>query len=238
MQVDKLAVLVAAVITFFMLANMGIGLYQHLAAPGPSLGPAVVLDYDREQSLPTWFATFLLSCAAVLLTWMARTLRSRGEASGWWAFLAALFFLLSVDEQVALHERAMQPLRDALGTSGAFEYAWVLPGSALVVVLGILFLPFLARLPSRTRRRFVAAGVLYVAGALGGEMLGGLLYTRVAPGLLARLGIVVEETLELAGAGVFVVALAGHIERLGAAPGRRAAEPAKPAEPAISRGQA
>ena len=56
---------------------------------------------------------------------------------------------------------------------GPLFYSWVIPGAALVALLGIALLRFLRSLPRTTRRRLWAAGVLFLSGAIGLEMVGG-----------------------------------------------------------------
>lgn len=49
---------------------------------------------------------------------------------------------------------------------GLLARAWVVFGAAVVLVLALVYWPFLAGLPARTRRLFLAAGSLYVGGAV------------------------------------------------------------------------
>jgi len=94
------------------------------------------------------------------------------------------------------------------GDLGIFYFAWVIPGIALVLVLGLFFLRFLLSLPATTRRRFLIAATLYLGGALGVELIGGqyaelhgfesFTYSMIAT---------VEESLEMAGLILFIRAL-------------------------------
>ena len=56
---------------------------------------------------------------------------------------------------------------------GIFNFAWVIPGNALVLVLALFFLQFWLRLPTKTRLTFFVAGVTYIGGCIGFELIGG-----------------------------------------------------------------
>src|SRR5690606_35164649 len=91
---------------------------------------------------------------------------------------------------------------------GVFYYGWVIPAGVLTALIGLAFLPFLRALPQRTRRRFVLAGLVYVGGALVMEAPLGLWAERHgADNLGYGLIDLVEESLELVGLNLFVLAL-------------------------------
>lgn len=84
---------------------------------------------------------------------------------------------------------------------------------ALVLIFVLAYLRFLAALPARTRNLFLLAGAIYVAGALGVEMIGGrhafvfgrynFAYTMIAT---------LEEFLEMLGILLFVQALLSYMQ--------------------------
>ena len=172
--------------------------------------------------MPTWFqSSLLLGCAAVLAQIAVLRANERSDDVGRWRGLAAIFLFLSIDETAQLHERSMKlllPVLDVLSLrpsegirsffrAGIFHYTWVIPAAAVVVTLLLVYLRFLLALPSPVRRLCVIAAALYVGGALGLEMAGGLyasLHGRAQPvySLLAS----GEEVAEMAGALVFLCA--------------------------------
>ena len=121
---------------------------------------------------------------------------------------------MAFDEAFAFHERLIDPICLLLGDRhlGVFYYGWVIPGIALVIAVALIFMRFLLRLPSGTRRSFLLAALLYLGGSLGVELIGGayeeshgrenLRYSMIAT---------VEESLELAGLIVFIYALLAYI---------------------------
>ncbi len=89
---------------------------------------------------------------------------------------------------------------------------WVLPYAALLLVLAAIFWRFIRDLPTRTRLRFLLAAAVYVSGAAGLEIIGGL-YHEVHGS--KNVGFVLlesfEDTMEMAGMVIFIHALMSYI---------------------------
>ena len=97
---------------------------------------------------------------------------------------------------------------------GVLFFSWVIPASVVVGALGLAFARFLGRLDAIDRRRFVIAGALYVGGALAMELpLGWWTEREGDDNLVYGMLDWVEETLELAGATFFLVALRARLAR-------------------------
>lgn len=166
-----------------------------------------------EANIPTWYSSVLLAFCALALFAVAAiateaTEDSRSLRWRWhWRGLAVVFAAISMDEVAGFHERINQTAH----FGGALYYAWVIPFGAFVVVVAILWLPLLAALPIKTRRRFVAAALLYVGGALGVELILGAWAAAHGPmNLTYRMIDAVEEGAEIAGASLFLWALLAH----------------------------
>jgi len=126
--------------------------------------------------------------------------------------LALIFAYISLDELARLHELTFAPLRRGLNATGPFYFTWVVPGAAIVVVLFATYLRFLLDLPARTRVQFVFAGAMYVTGALGMEMVSGVMASGGGGESLAgSLVSAVEESLEMLGILVFNYALLRYL---------------------------
>lgn len=170
---------------------------------------------DAEKNIPTAFSVLLLLFAAQLLALIA-VLRSRQADSlvGYWAALALGFVLMAADEAWELHEMLVAPVRGLMSDDrlGIFHFAWVVPGIALVLVLGLFFLKFLLRLPRKTRVSFVIAAALYLGGAIGVELIGGR-YAEAhgQANLTFSMLATIEENLEMVGSIVFIRALLAHL---------------------------
>src|SRR5690606_22472006 len=111
--------------------------------------------------------------AAILAVIASLKLRMEVRYRRRWVGLALIFTFLSLDESAALHERTRTLFTDWVHLGGPFYFGWVILYGALVLVFAAVYLPFLLHLPPDSRKLFATAGVVYVAGALGAEMLGG-----------------------------------------------------------------
>ena len=204
-----LAALVGALVVLSVAGQVAL----RLAAPEvPAWEPVPRrLNLDSEASVPMYVSAILLLTAGGLLALTARV-----TGVGWrsrWAALGVVFVLLSMDEAMMLHESLVDPVRSALDTSGVFYFAWVIPGAVFVAVVGAAYVPFLLRQPPWLRRQMMAAGALYVGGALGMELVGGALVSAGSAESWAYLATAtIEETGELAGVSLFVYALVRHLE--------------------------
>lgn len=170
-------------------------------------------DLNREYNLPTLYSVAALLLCALMLAMTAQGERRRSRPFAGWAGLSLAFAFLALDEMLVLHEKLNEPLRSALNTSGGvFHYAWVLPYAVMTAAFAAVYLPFLLRLPARTRNLFVLAGAIFVAGAAGCEMIGSLLLKDAPPKSVAMgLEILLEETLEMGGVVLFLYALLSHM---------------------------
>ncbi|TWI12749.1 hypothetical protein [Aerolutibacter ruishenii] len=167
-----------------------------------------MMSLDHENNVPALFSTLLLLTSSVILACIAWVERTRGGADAiQWAILAAGLLLMGVDESLSLHERLIDPLRalmhDSLGIErfGIFYFAWVIPGIALVVALGICFLPFVRRLPTRTGAMLLVSAAIYFGGALGVELAEG--WWREGHGnrnVVYHAFVSIEEGMEMIGA--------------------------------------
>ena len=106
---------------------------------------------------------------------------------------------------------------DGLHPTGIFYYSWVIVGVAFVGLVALCYLGFLTRLPVTTRWTFVSAGSLYVAGALGIEMLEARYHyvSHTWTDLSYALLVGVEEPLEMIGIALFIYGISTYLARSG-----------------------
>lgn len=180
-------------------------------------GLARIVNLNAERSFPNWYSSLGLAAASLLLgavSWVLLRLKRR-EFIAHWLFLSATFALLSADEIVGLHESLNTVMRGLKDFTGYLHFSWVIPVGIGVCLFGLTYLRFLAALPARRRNQFVAAGALYVLGAIGMEMIGGKareLYTRDSTAYVLCYHL--EEFLELCGIALFNAALLEHLADL------------------------
>ncbi|MEH2182578.1 hypothetical protein [Nostoc sp.] len=174
-----------------------------------------VFSLNEELNIPAWYSSFtLLFCSGLLK--LITAIKTKDRYFIYWKTLYLIFFYLSLDEAFSFHEILIIPsVRESLHLNPLFYETWVIPGAVLVVVFAFKYLKFLLHLPHKTRYLFLIAAVVYVGGALGMEMVGGVL--RIDFGrrtLISLIGIFVEEFLEMVGIVIFIYALLAYLSSL------------------------
>lgn len=179
------------------------------------MGFANFFYLDSEMNIPTFFSMLLLLISSLLLGLITILNQKRKTHHGLeWGILSFGFFVMALDEECQLHEKLMKPVNTLLGNGdlGIFYFSWVIPGIALVVIIGIFFLKFLISLPVKTRSAFLLAATLYLGGAIGFELIGGQYADLYGQETLTYSMIsTVEESLEMGGAIIFIWALLAYI---------------------------
>ena len=165
------------------------------------------INLDEEFNLTAFYSGMLLVMASFLLNKLG-DLSGKGERQNW-IILSKVFLFLAVDEIFQIHELFVIPeLRQYVHPSLAS--IWVLPYGAIAGYFAIKFVPFFI---SQGRRMFqisLASGVIYVAGAIGMEVLNSWL---VMTGEISRQGFWyeaisgIEEFLEMTGIIFFIYGL-------------------------------
>ena len=186
-------------------AGLTVELARHLGSLGPESRLLSALSLSYEGNLPTWFSSGLLWTAGFGLACCGW--REHGRDRAWWWGLAAIFMLMSLDESIELHEELGGAERH-----GVLYFSWVVPGALLTASFCAAYLRFWWRLPPTTRRGFAWAFAIYVGGALGMELPLGAWYERHGDEDLGYAMLdFVEESLEIVGLCVFLVAIAEHL---------------------------
>jgi len=208
---------VTQVLTFVVLclalASVAGQYSKHVLGHDKLFGLVRLFDLDDEGNIPTWFASASLLFCSVLLAIIGRDRRWGGDRYYLhWSTLSGIFLLLSIDEAAHIHESLNTRVRAILKTEGLLQNAWIIPGAAFALIVAVACRHFLADLPGGTRRLFLAAGSLYVGGALGVEALGGW-YTALygQQNMTYALMATIEELLEMLGIVVLIYALLSYM---------------------------
>ena len=205
-----LVVVVVAVMTVF-----GIVYTIHKATAHV---PASILQYlhiNTELAFAAWFNAALLLTVALLAATLAYGAHDRPTVRAWTVVALATAYL-SLDEATALHETAGRLVAKVPALDiGTFH--WVVPGAALAVVGVVVLLWVTKSLEVTVRRRLGIALTGYLVGALGVEIITGLLIRAYAdvwvvvnvaqPGLQ-----MLEESLEMLACIYAIWALLRHLE--------------------------
>jgi hypothetical protein len=180
------------------------------------MGWLSAFDLDREGNFPTIFTTLLLFAASAVLAAIAAERRCLGDSDfGYWIALAIIFWFFGIDELASIHNQAGALVPVTVSHFGHDpRFRWVVVGLIFTFVVGIIFLPFVLRLPLRTRWGTIIAGTIYVGGALGMELVGGEWEERHTKNNWTYYAMVVtEETFEMVGAVAFLDVLLSYTER-------------------------
>jgi hypothetical protein len=174
-------------------------------------GLVYIFSLGAEHNVPTLYSTVTLLFTAALLAAVA--VHSRRDRA-YWCVLALTFVFLAADEAFEIHEKLIVPLRSRFDTGGILFYAWVIPYGIATLLFSLVYLRFLLRLPRHTSVLFAVAGAVFISGAVGMEMISGLLRDQAGVDAVAYvLAQTAEETLEMSGVVLFIYAVADYLSR-------------------------
>jgi len=171
------------------------------------MSPIVVLfDVNLEGNVPAWYsAATLLGCSALFaVIGIGRRQKAGRRFAKHWLGLSLLFLLASMDESASLHELVSTIVGGAISRLVTLPpylyYAWVLVAIPFLLVLAVTYLRFLAALPRRFARWLIASAAVYLAGAIGVEMIGSYLAVTIGmENMRYALVSTVEEGMEMMG---------------------------------------
>lgn len=169
-----------------------------------------LLDVNNEGNVPTWFSSgMLLGCALVVAAIAALVRQAGGPFVMHWIGLALVLAFLSLDEATVLHERLTTPVAGVIGENarGPLRFAWILPAVTVVGLIGLAYLRFIGHLPARARSLLRAGAILYLTGAVGMEIAGGIALDELGNWTVYALTTTAEEALEMLGTLTILCAL-------------------------------
>ncbi|MEZ5945858.1 MAG: hypothetical protein R3C13_08630 [Hyphomonas sp.] len=192
-------------------------------------GLAAKFHLNKEMNVPTVTSTLILvGCAAMLS--VNALLSPKGRRAAWW-LLAAVFLFLGYDESMQIHEMLSGSVHRTFQADWVPAFAWVLPYGAAIIVLAVVLLPWFLALDRASQISFFLAGVIYVGGALGIELLEGMSFSSIdqslsVEGLRAanhslphELLTTTQECMEYIGSAFFLYLLVKRVGGLRLVPG-------------------
>ncbi len=160
--------------------------------------------FDGEKNIPAYFSTFNLFLCAGLCFIISKADKTRYHKR--WFYLAFVFIFLAFDELISIHEVLTGPSRaivqKLLGSKdvGILYYAWVVPYAVLLLIAAVYFYRFVFSLPKKILINFIIAAGIFVAGAIGMELVGGYVAEKFGmTGFAFQLSSTIEESLEMLG---------------------------------------
>ena len=135
-----------------------------------------LFNMDMESNIPTWFQSAILFSSSLLAAWSALTYsREDKRIRNFWFFVSVILMYLSTDEISILHERFRMPSNIEISFGTLIlpaHFVWIIPGIVAVLIVGSLIIKPLFMIDKATRLRLLLAGFIYVAGAIGCEIIG------------------------------------------------------------------
>ncbi|MEO1027783.1 MAG: hypothetical protein AAFX02_01880 [Pseudomonadota bacterium] len=190
------------------LATTGLG---HITGITEGFGLLPLFNFDAEQNIPTFFSVVLILMSAAFVFLSPHRTDDRKTPPRWitWVITAALIFV-ALDEFASVHERIGGSLALILPTSGIFHHAWLIPYLALCAIFAPTGWVWLRSHPIATQAQIALAAGIFLTGAVGMEMVAGILeaanLTPSATSTLSFFAMTLEELLEMSGMAVFLLA--------------------------------
>lgn len=194
--------------------NLLILLLKHYSNSDISVSVYNLFNFDREANIPSLFSVLLLLFSGFALL-LNRYFENNEKLFKGWTIISALFFYLSIDEGSQTHESIMDVIKIFYTGSGVFYFVWVIPAIIAVIILFFLLYKFFSLLPNTFKKQFLTGMSIYLAGAIGMEMVGGFFVSNFGDGsIIYPLIIVVEESLEIIGSIVIFMAGVNNLKKI------------------------
>ena len=134
-----------------------------------------MFDLDMERNVPTLFSSLILVISGFLFYLLSRLPKEQKEGHRkYWLGLSFVFTFLSFDESAKIHEQIGDLTEEFVDTTGYLHYPWVISYGILVVILAMLYFRFFWKMESKIFWSFMGSAVMYLSGAIGFDMLGGM----------------------------------------------------------------
>lgn len=206
-----------------------------LQMPGKSFASAWFKRFanlDGEANLPAWYTSALWITGA----WycrraglVARQVTGAFREIPYWSAISLGCLILSLDEAASIHEFVGDYLDHQAGGAEGYTpvYRWVWAGAGVAILAFAASIRFLLALPRKTAIGLLAAGTVFLLGALGMETIGSLYAHGTLKswplGLNWPRQIAIEEMLEMTGIILFSLVVHLHIRDMTGPNGRTAA---------------
>lgn len=186
------------------------------------LGFVPLFDINGEYNIPALYSASAIWFSAALLLFIHRLEKKAGTPKAYyWRHFAFLFIFLGVDELASIHEifGRFAPMIWERFPALQISRKWIIPFSPVVLAMAVYFFRFYVLLSKENRIRFTIAGLVFLSGAIGIEILGEWYATKhEMPPIFRGYSAIVEEGCEMVGIVLFIRALLMHIRQFTPAP--------------------
>lgn len=133
---------------------------------------ALLLDFDRQTNLATWYQSSLLLLGAFLLSML--TVIKKNTSSRYtthWTILSVILILLSLDKMVSFHNIFIELANNAPKAQGAANYFWIALVIGILYSVLVVYLSLHNDIPRSTQLLILVASAIYAEGAIGIELI-------------------------------------------------------------------
>ncbi|WP_299554931.1 hypothetical protein [Seonamhaeicola sp.] len=206
--------LLVIIALLFLLNVVDIFLRVYLELDNPIINKLTTFfNFNYENSVPTAYSAVAILLCSILLFIISTDNNLSKSNSRKWLFLSLVFLFLFFDEIIEFHETIDYYVQSRLNTTGMLFFAWVIPYSLFVAVLGLVYIRFLWNLKKNIRTLFIVSGIIYVGGAIGMELFQAqIIYTTREHNIIYYIFTSIEELMEMLGIAIFIYALVLYIE--------------------------
>lgn len=171
-------------------------------------------NFNLEKNIPSIFSSLLHLFSSFLLASVGLlNLKTKPGKSFWWG-LSFVFFFLSIDELLRIHEKIEGSSGFIMKGTGIFLYGWILYYSIGLIILSLLLVRPFFKLPQKTIKRFLTAGAIFLFGAIVLENIAGwfILERNIVPEQIhvtpqLFMLYTLEELCEMIGVTYFIYAI-------------------------------
>lgn len=211
---QKITKFLLTIIALLVLLNLGERIIVHwYNATHQEQIISQYFNFDQEANLPSLYSALALGFCSYLLALISTIQQARKtKYVKHWKALSLIFLGLAIDEACSLHELSIPFLRGAIDAQGILYFTWVIPAFLLLIIFLIVFRKFILSLPTQTKTLFILAGIVYVSGTLGMELIGGYLADTSGYNTVYGIASSIEELLEMLGIVIFIYSLLSYIQ--------------------------
>lgn len=173
-----------------------------------------LFNIRTEGNIAAYYSSTTILFASFLLGFISLFRKMNGLSCSLWLILALIFFYLSIDEAVQLHERVGVIIDNNFNLSGYLSWGWVIPYGILVLIFAaVYYFKFLPQLSKKIYWLFIISGSIFVIGAIGFEMLAAKNYNSDNFSEITNaICYSIEEFLEMLGIALFIFSLLLYIK--------------------------
>ena len=206
-KILRVLIVISVVLVFFsLLGDLAFNIYsRHFGLD--------IFNVDNNISISTWYSSsLLLICALLLVNISYSQTIGKGNYKLYWKILTIIFFALSITKATSFHKHVFRLTSSMLDRMGISVPSFII-GLVLILIFFLFYLRFFMKLQKKVQRLIFIAVMVYVAGSITMELVGGLyshLYRRHTPIYSLLSGF--EELFEMIGSVIFLYALLSYIE--------------------------